>query len=204
MIWRTSRSAETFHLFNEERYECALVLNDSLRHGIEISFISRASALGNHDKTIFVSLFGFNIYLGGKITFGVNLVIHGERRILRVTQIILSESVVNTSAQCFGIIETCPNLLPFFSVNYGGARILTERKHAFYRSFCIAQESERNIFVVVRSFRVVENGGNLFVVFATQHKFHIMECLLCKKRQSFGGNLQDLFSFKFCRGNSLF
>ena len=95
VIRRTSCCAQALHLLNEERQQCALVLNSSLGHGIEVCFVGRATTLSNHHETILITLSSLNINLCGQIATGVHLVVHIERSVLRVTQIVLCKGVIN-------------------------------------------------------------------------------------------------------------
>ena len=96
MIWWASGSAKTLHFLYQERQKCTFILDSCFRHRIEVGFICRATTLCYHHKTILVTFCCLYIYLRRKVTFRVNFVIHVQRCILRVTQIVFSERVIHT------------------------------------------------------------------------------------------------------------
>ena len=97
VVRRTSGCAEALHLLHEERQQCALVLNRSLGHRVEIGLVGRATAFGNHHKAVLSTLGSLDVDLCGQVALGVHLFVHGQGRILRVAQIVLSIRVVHTA-----------------------------------------------------------------------------------------------------------
>ena len=131
-----------------------------------------------------------------QIATSVHLVVHVQRSILRVAQIVLSVGVEHAQRQRFLVLEVGPYALTLFAMDDGSAGILTERQNALGCSFGIAQELQSHILVVLRSLRVGENLCHLLVVRTTKHKFHIVERLLCQHCESLFFYFQNGFTFK--------
>ena len=82
VVRRARSCTQTLHLLYQEGEQCALVLNGSLSHGVEIRFIGRATTLCHHYKAVFVALNGFDVNLCRQVATGVHLVVHVERSVL--------------------------------------------------------------------------------------------------------------------------
>ena len=196
MVRRTSRCAEALHLLNEERQQCALVLDSSLGHRIEICLVGRATALSHHYKTILVALYSLDVNLCREVAACVHLVVHVERSVLRVAQVVLCESVVNTARESLFVLEVSPYALSLLAVDDGSTGVLAERQDTLAGCLGVAKELQSNVLVVLRSLRVRQNLSNLQVVFAAQHEFYVVESLLCEQCQSLLRNFQDCLAFK--------
>ena len=180
MVRRASRCAEALHLFNEERQQCALILYSSLGHRIEICLVGRATALSHHYKTILVALYSLDVNLCREVAACVHLVVHIERSILRVAQVVLCVGVVDTARQSLFVLEVGPYALSLLAVYDGSTGVLAERQDALAGSLGVAQELQSNVLVVLRSLRVRQNLCNLQVMFAAQHEFYVVKSLLCE------------------------
>ena len=178
MVRRTSGCTQRLHLLYEERNQGSLVLDGSLRHRIEIGLVGRATTLCHHHELILSTLGSLDVDLGRKVTTGVHLVVHIQRCILRVTEIVLREGVEHTQAQGLFILETSPHLLSLLTMNDSGTRILAERQDALAGHLGITEELQSHILVVLRCLGISEDLGNLFVMLAAQHELHIVEGLL--------------------------
>ena len=110
----------------------------------------------------------------------------------------------NAQGESFFIAETSPNGLAFFAVNNGSAGILAEGQFAFGGHFSVAQEGKSDILVVVRSFRILQNLGHLFIVSAAKHEVCVVESLFGQKGQSFRLDFKDLMTFEFTFRNVVF
>ena len=148
VVGRTGRRAKRFHLFDEERQQRALVLNCGLGHRVEIGLVGRTAAFRHHHKAIFGALAGLNVDLCRQVAARVHLVVHVERRILRVAQVFLGKRLVNAERQGFFVLESRPHLLSFLAVDDGRARVLTEGQHAASRHLGVAQELQGDVFIV--------------------------------------------------------
>ena len=181
VIGRAGSRSETLHLLHKEGQQRAFVLDSCLRHRIEVGLVGRTATLGNHHEAILCTLASFDIDLCGEVATCVHFVVHVERSILRIAQVVLGERVENTETEGFLILEARPNLLTLLTMNDGCAGILAERQNTLGSCFGVAQELQGDILVVLRSLGVVQDGGNLQVVLAAEHEFHIVESLLSEK-----------------------
>ena len=204
MIGRARCGAQRLHLLHQERQQGALILDGGLGHGVEIGLVGRAAALGHHDKTVFGALGGLDVNLCGQVAAGVHLVVHIQRSILRIAQVVLREGVVYATAQRLLVLKTSPYLLALLTVDDGRTRILAERQDTLGSHLCIAQELECHILIVLRSLGVFQNLGHLLVVLAAQHELHIVEGLLGQQRQRLLGHLDDFLAVKLGRCHAFF
>ncbi len=149
VIGRTGSCAEALHLLHEERDERTLVLNRGLRHGIEVGLVSRTTTLGDKHELILCTLRSLDVDLGREVTTGVHLVVHVQRGILRVAQVVLGEGIEDTQAQGLLVLETGPHLLTLLTVDDCRTRILTERQDATGSHLGIAQELQGHILVIL-------------------------------------------------------
>ena len=97
VVRRTSRCTEALHLLYEERQQCALVLDGSLSHRVEVGLVSRTATLSYHYEAILVALYSLDVNLCGEVAACVHRVVHVQRSVLRVAQVVLGEGVVHTA-----------------------------------------------------------------------------------------------------------
>ena len=96
VIGRTGGRAECLHLLHKEGQQGAFVLDGGLGHGVEVGLVGRASTLGNHHETVFGAFYSLDVNLSRQVAAGVNLVVHVQRSILRVAQVVLCVGVIDT------------------------------------------------------------------------------------------------------------
>ena len=202
MIRRTSGSTERLHLLHEERQQRAFVLDGGLGHRVEVGLVGRTATLGNHHKAIFSTFTGLDVNLGREVATGVHLVVHIQRSILRIAQVVLRIGVIDTEREGFLILEAGPYLLSLLTMDNGCTCILAEWKNTLHRCLRIAEELQGYILIVLRGFGVGENGCHLLVVSTAEHKLAVVESLLSKQRQGFLADLQNFVSFKFACANA--
>ena len=197
VIRRAGCGAEALHLLHEERDEGTRILDTGLGLLIEITLVGRAAALGHHKETVFVTLGGLYIYLGREVALGIDLIVHVQRGILGVAEILLGVGLEDAEGYGLLILETCPYLLSLLAVHDCGAGILTERKLALRRNLGVAQESQGHIFVVGAGLRVAEYRGHLLVMRTAEQEAYVAEGGVGHKGKSLRADLQDSFSLKF-------
>ena len=127
VVRRTSSRTEALHLLHEERNERPRVLDTRLGLLIEVGLVSRTTTFGYAKETILVALGSLQVNLCREVAFGVHLVVHVERCVLRITQVALGVGIEHTLAQCLFVAETCPHLLAFLAVDDSRTGILAER-----------------------------------------------------------------------------
>ena len=185
MVWRTSSSAKMLHLLHEEWQQCAFILDCGLGHWVEIGLVGRTTALCHHHKTVFIAFHCLNVYLCRQVASCVHLVIHVQRSILRIAQVVLGVSVIHTERESFLILKVSPHTLSLLTMYNSSTCILTERQYALACCLGIAQELQCHILVVLRCFGVGKNLSHLLVMFTAQHELHVVESLLGKQCQCF-------------------
>ena len=203
MVRRAGRRAQALHFLHEEWQQCALVLYGGFGHGVEVGLVGGASSFGHHHEAVFGSLRGLDVYLGWKVAAGIDFLIHGERGVLGVTQVVLRESVVHATCQGFLVLEACPYLLSLLAMDDGRSCILAERQYSLASHLGVAQELQSHILVVLGCFRVGQNLGHLLIVLAAQHELHVMECLLAEQGKCLGGDFHYLLALEFANAHSL-
>ena len=196
VIRRTSCRAERLHLTHEEGHE-GVGIEDSLGFLIEITLIGRTTTFGDTKEVIFVAVSSFDVDLRRKVATCVHLIVHSEGRILRIAQVFLSVSFVDTFGNRFFVAETSPDLLSFFGVNDGCARVLADGELSAHCDLSIAEESESHIAVVVGSLRVAKNFCHLLIVRATEEERDIAEGLVHHLGDAFGFYFENGVSLKF-------
>ena len=191
MVRRTGRGAEAPHLLHQERKEGAFVLDGGLGHRVEVGLIRAAAALGNHYEAIFATLSRFDVDLRWEVALRVHLVIHIQRSVLAVAEILLGVAVEHTTAKRLFILEIGPDMLAFLAMDDRGAGVLAERKDALDGSLRVAKELQGHIFVVLARLRIVQDRGHLLVVGPAEHELAIVERLLGDQRQGLGADFED-------------
>ena len=204
MIRRTSSCTPTLHLLYQEGDERTLILDGSLGHRIEVGLVGRATTLGHHHKLILSTLGSLDINLCRQVATGIHLVVHIQRCILRVAQIVLGKGVEHTQRECLLILETGPDLLTLLTMDDGGTRILAERQDTLGSGLCITQELQGDILVVLRGLRIGQDLSYLLIMLSAQHELHIVEGLLGQEGQGLLRNLYDLLTFKLGGCHAIF
>ena len=195
MIRRTSGCSQCFHLFNQERNQCTGI-QDCFCFLIQICLIGRSTTFCYAKEFIFHAFGSFDVNLCGEVTFGIYLIVHIQRRILWVTQVLFSICFIYTQWKSFFVRISSPYLLSFFTVDNSSTSVLTERKYTFWSNFCVTQESQCHILIVFTCFRITQNLSNLFVVRTTKHEWYITKSCISHRSQTFFLNFQDRISFK--------
>ena len=204
MIRRASSCTKALHLFYEEWQQSALVLDGSLCHRIEVSLVGRTTTLGNHYEAILITLCCLDVNLSREVATSVHLIIHVERSILRVAEVVLCIGIVYTKRESLFVFEACPHLLTLLAMDDSGTSILAEWQYSLSSSLGIAEELESYILVVFAYLRVGEDSCNLLVVSTTEHKLAIVESLLSKQGQSLFADFQNLMTFEVGCADSFF
>ena len=89
-------------------------------------------------------------------------------------------------------------------MNDGRTRILADGELTFRCNFCIAQERECHVFVVVRSLRIAQNLSHLCVVGGAEQESHIAESLIGHACQGFGCYFQNCLTFELAGADAFF
>ncbi|SUV47206.1 Uncharacterised protein [Bacteroides eggerthii] len=95
VIGRTSSRTQRLYLFDEERNQCFGV-QYSLGLLIKVGLVGRTSTLSHTKELILHAFGGFNVDLCRKIALRIHFIVHIERRILGITQVLFRICLVDT------------------------------------------------------------------------------------------------------------
>ncbi len=203
VVGRTGGRAEGLHLLDEERHEC-LPVEDSFGFLIKICLVGRAATLCHEQEVVFCAFGGVDFNLCGEIAAGVHLVVHVERRVLRVAEIVLGVGLVDAFGNFLFVIAACPYLLAFVGGTYRCAGVLTEGEHALGGNLGIAEHGESHKLVVLRRFGVMENLGHHLVMLAAQHERAVVGTYIGQKGKGLGGDHKHLVAVPVLGFHALF
>ncbi len=113
-----------------------------------------------------------------------------------IAQVVFGVGVVDATRQRRFVTAAGPDALAFFTGDNRCASVLAGRQNAFRRDIRVTQELQRDVFIVLTGFRVVQDIGNLLLMRRTEHKGRIVEGLLRQQRQRLRVNFEDLLPFK--------
>ena len=201
MIRRACSGTEALHLLHKERNEGAWVLDAGLGLLVEVALVCRSTALGDHEESVLHAFCGLDVDLGREVALCVDLVVHVQRGILGVAEILLCVGLEDSEGNGLLILEAGPDLLALLTVDNGCAGVLAKREFALCSDFSIAEESEGDILVVLACLRIAEDLGHLLVVGAAEKEAHIAESGVGHEGESLRSDLQHRLSLKFSSRN---
>ena len=149
VVRRTCSCTQALHLLYEEWEQCTLILDSSLGHRVEVGLVGRATTLSYHHEAVLVALCSLDVNLSRKVATGVHLIIHVERSVLGIAEVVLCKGVVNTQAQSLFVLEVSPYTLTLLAVDDSSTCILAEWENALHGCLCIAKELESYVLVVL-------------------------------------------------------
>ncbi len=200
VVRRAGRGAERAHFLHQISFQLA---GREQRFGflVQIGFVRGAAALGDTQELIFIAVNAVEVDLRRQVGAGVDLFVHIERRVLRIAQVILGVGLVDALRQRGFIAAAGPDALAFFAHDDGGAGVLAGRQNAFGGNLRVAQELQRDIFVVFAGFRVAQNIRHLLLMRRAQHKRGVVEGVAGQQGQRLRLDFQDFLAFKFGNGD---
>ena len=204
MIRRASRRPEALHLLHEEWNQRPGVLNTRLRLLIQIGLVRAAAAFRYAQEAVLHAFRRLYVYLRGQVAFRVHFLVHRQRRVLRIAQVIRGVGVEDAFAQCLFIAVARPYLLTFLAVYDSRSRVLTQRQLPFASHLRVAQEGQRHILIVSTCLRVAQYLRHLLVMRTAKHKTHIVERLLRHQRQTLCFHFQHRMSLELADRHIVF
>ena len=153
---------------------------------------------------VFHTLGCLDVDLRGEVAFRVDLVVHGQGRVLRVTEILLGVGLVNAVRESLLITIPGPDLLAFLTVDNCRTRILAEGEQTLACHVGIAEEGQGDILVVVARLGIAQDLGDLLVVRAAQHEGNIAEGGVRHRGQTLFLDLEDGLTLELRDGNIIF
>ena len=182
MVRWTGGSTEGAHLLDEVIFQ---LRGGDQRFGflVQIGFVRRAAALGDAEEFVLIAIGSIEIDLRRQVGASVNLFIHIQRRVLRVAQVVLDIGVVHPLRQGGFIAAAGPHALAFFTHDDRGAGVLAGGQNTFGGDIRVAQELQRDVFIVFAGFRIVKDIRHLLLMRRAKHKGGVVESMLRQKGQ---------------------
>ena len=81
VVRRAGGRAKGFHLFDKKVFQ-GIGIEQGFGLLVQVTLVGAAAAFGDKEKTILVTCGGIYIYLGRQVGAGVDLLIHGQWRVL--------------------------------------------------------------------------------------------------------------------------
>ena len=201
VVRRAGRGAERLHLLHQERHE-GVRIQDGLGHLVQIALVGGTAALHHAQELVFHAFFGVDVDLRRQVALGVDFLIHVQRGVLAVTEVLLRVSLVHAQGEGFLVVEAGPDLLALLAVDDGGAGVLAEGELALGGDLRVAEEHQGDVLVVVGGFRIGENLRHLLVVFTAQEEVHVAESGIGEHREGLGRHLEDLVTLELAHGHT--
>ncbi len=149
-----------------------------------------------------------DVYLGGEVATGVDLVIHVEGGVLGIAEVTLGVSVIHAARDFLLVVTAGEHTLPLLAVADCRAGVLAERQLTLGSDLGVAEHCQRHELVVVRGLGVVEDFRHHLVVFATEHERVVMGGLAAQHGQRLGIHHEELvaspvFNFNIVGGEMI-
>ena len=155
------------------------------------ALVRRAAALGHEQELVRVAVGRVDLDLGGQVRAGVLLVVHVERRELRVAQVVVGVGVEDAARDRFAVAAAGEHELALLAHHDRGAGVLAGRQHAACGDARVLQQLERDEAVVRRRLGIVEDRAELGEVPGPQEVRDVVHRLAGEQRQRFGVDLEE-------------
>ncbi len=174
VIGRARRGTEREHLLLQKRQQAVAGQNRGRRLE-QKAFVGAAAALGHEHELIGIIAFGVDLALRRHVVGGVFLLIHRQRRNLRIAQVAAQVRVARALAKCCLIVAIGENARAFLAHDDRGAGVLAHRQHAAGSDVGVLQEIEGDELVVVAGFLVIEDAAQLLEMTGPQIMIDVAE-----------------------------
>ena len=143
MVRRARRGAERAQLLVEEAHAGCRV-EERLRLLEQEALVRRAAALGHEQELVGVAVDRVDLDLRGQVGAGVLLVVHVERRHLRVAQVVVGVGVEDAARDRLVVAAAGEHVLALLAHHDRGAGVLARRQHAAGGDVRVLQQLERD------------------------------------------------------------
>ena len=202
MVGRAGGGAERLHLLHQELLQGARI-QEGLGLLVEVGLVGRAAALGQEEELVLVARGGVDVDLRRQVGLGVDLVVHVQRRVLGIAQVLLGVGGVDAGREHLGVVTAGPHVLSLLGDHAGGAGVLADRQHVVGGHLGVAQHGIGHFLVVARGFGVGKNLGDLLVVGRTQAEGDLAHGLVGQHLQPFRIDLEHLLTVEGLGGHVL-
>ena len=160
MIGRARRGAQGQHLLLQERQH-AVFCQHRRRRLEQKTLVGAAAALGHEHELVGVIALGIDLALRRHVVGGVFLLIHRQRRHLRIAQIAAQIGVARALGQRGLVVAVGDDAKTLLAHDDRGAGILAHRQHAAGGDVGVLQKIQRDELVVGAGLAVVEDIAQL-------------------------------------------
>ena len=193
MIRRTCRGAQSQHLLLEKCQQT--VFGEHRRRRLkQKTLVGGAAALRHEHELVGVIALGVDLALRRHIVGGVFFLIHRQRRHLRIAQVATQIRVARALAQGGFVVAVADDVAAFLAHDDRGAGVLAHRQYAAGGDVGILEEIERDEFVVVAGFGVVEDIAQLLQMARPQIMVDVAESGLAERPQRLARHHQHVLA----------
>ena len=136
MVRRTSCSTQSLHFLNQIWLKF-LWSNKCFSFLEKICLIGRSATFSNKKELVLIAVCSKDINLCRKVTSGILLIVHIQRNVLGISQVVICICIKHAMRKSLLITATGENKLAFLCNDCSSTCILTERKLSFCRNICI-------------------------------------------------------------------
>ena len=202
MVGRTGGRAERLHFFHQEFLQGARI-QEGLGLLVEIGLVGRAAALGQEEELVLIARGGVDVDLRRQVGLGVDLLVHVQRRVLGVAQVLLGIGGVDAGRKHLGVVTAGPHVLALLGDHAGRAGVLADRQHVVRGHLGVAQHGKGHFLVVARGFGVGKDLGHLLVVGRAQAEGDLAHGLVGQHLQPLRIDLEHFLAVEGLGGHIL-
>ena len=193
VIRRARRGAERQHLLLQERQHA--IPGQHRGRGLEQkALVGGPAALGHEHELVSVIALGVDLALRRHVVGGVFLLIHRQRRHLRIAQIAPQIGIARALAQRRLVVAIGEHARPLLAHDDRGAGVLAHRQHPAGGDVGVLEEIEGDELVVVAGLRIVEDIAQLLQMPRAQVMVDVAERRLGQRPQRLARHHQHVLA----------
>ena len=193
VIGRARRGAERQHLLLQERQQA--ILGQHRRRRLEQkALVGGAAALGHEHELVGVIALGIDLALRRHVVGGVLLLVHRQRRHLRIAQVAAQIGVARAFRERGLVVAVGDDAKALLAHDDRGAGVLAHRQHAAGGDVGVLQEIEGDELVVVAGLLVVEDRAQLLQMAGPQIMIDVAERGLRQRPQRLARHHQHVLA----------
>ena len=196
VVGRAGRGAE-IHEFRAEKFQKRFLVQQRFGLLVEEGFVGGAAAFGDEQEFVFVAFVGVEIDLCGQVRARVLLLGHREGHHLRIAQVALLVGFVGAPGDTFGVVRSRKDILALLADADGRAGVLAGRQFAFGGDRLVEQHGVGHEFIVVGSFRILQNVAESLQMGRAQVERYVGIGFAGQQFDTFGIDLENAASVAF-------
>jgi hypothetical protein len=193
MVRRAGRRAQGQHLLLQERQH-AVARQHRRRSLKQKTLVGVAATLGHEHEFVRIIALGIDLALRRHVVGGVLLLIHRQRRDLRIAQIAAQVSVARTFGERRLVVAVGEHAGALLAHDDRGAGVLAHRQHPAGGDVGVLQEIEGHELVVVAGLLVLEDAAQLLQVPRAQIMIDVAERGLAQAAQRLARHHQHVLA----------